>query len=230
LITGIQTSGRHKTRGPAPSSRGYPSPCHTRAWYGKDEGTRPPPDPPSPKGNGKPHPTGSEDFPLFIYEVRELQQYHRTLISHLFVLLPILFLTHWQTPYQTEIGRVGSRLLISLLCLRHSSEWDMPAWIHAQYFGNLWTVPVQGRNTPTSLLAVDWADTLSIWIYPSGALSTRLGNLEEEEGAELTAAEFQHKYSWHDDEESQRQGLMLLQRPSHLPHLRSFPPTSGRST
>ena len=109
--------------------------------------------------------SGSEDFPMFTHEVRELQQYHRTLISHLFVLLPILFLTHWQTPYQTEIGRVGSRLLISLLGLRHIDERDMPAWIHAQYFGNLWTVPVQGRNTPTSLLAVDWADTLSIWIY-----------------------------------------------------------------
>jgi len=76
------------------------------------------------------------------HEVGELQQYHRSLISHLFVLLPILFLTHRQTPYRTEIGRVGSKLLISLLGLRHIDERDMPAWIYAQYFGNLWTVPV----------------------------------------------------------------------------------------
>jgi len=43
---------------------------------------------------GNPTATGSEDFPLSTYEARELQQYHRTLISHLYVLLPILFLTH----------------------------------------------------------------------------------------------------------------------------------------
>jgi len=94
----------------------------------------------------------------------------------------------------------------------------MPAWIHAQYFGNLWTFPVPGRNMQTFLLAEDWADTLSIWIYPSGALSTRLGHREEEEGAELTAAEFQRKSPRHDDEVSQRQGLLLLQLLKTNPH------------
>jgi len=43
---------------------------------------------------GNPTANGSEDFPLLTYEVWELQQHHRTLISHLYVLLPILFLTH----------------------------------------------------------------------------------------------------------------------------------------
>jgi len=71
---------------------------------------------------GNPTETGSEDSPLFTYEVRELQKYHRTLISHLYVLLPIMFLTHWQTPYRMEIGRVGGGLLVSLLCLRCSDE------------------------------------------------------------------------------------------------------------
>ena len=37
---------------------------------------------------------GSEDFPMGTHKIREMQQYHRSLISHLFILLPILFLTH----------------------------------------------------------------------------------------------------------------------------------------
>ena len=69
---------------------------------------------------------------MFTHEVQELQQYHRSLISHLFVLLPILFLTHRQTAYRTEMGRVGSKILISFLRLQYIDERDMPAWIHAQ--------------------------------------------------------------------------------------------------
>jgi len=75
---------------------------------------------------------GSEDFPMFTHHIREMQQYHRSLISHLFILLPILFLTHRQTAYRTEIGRVGSKILISFLRLQYIDERDMPAWIHAQ--------------------------------------------------------------------------------------------------
>jgi len=170
---------------------------------------------------GNPTETGSEDSPLFTYEVRELQQYHRTLISHLYVLLPILSLTHWQTPYRTEIGRVGGGLLVSLLCLRCSDEWGMPAWIHAQYFGNLWTFPVPGRSTSASLHAEDWADTLSIWIYPSGVLSTRFGHRGEQEGAEPTLTDLPRQSLRHDDEESQRRGLLLL-------HLLKTKPQAGQ--
>ena len=160
------------------------------------------------------------------HEVRELLQYHRPIISHLFILLPILFLTHRQTPYRAEIGRVGSRLLISLLSLRLIDERYEPTWIHSQYFGNLWTEPVQGRNTPTSLLAEDWADTLSIWIYPSGALSTRLGHRKKEEGTEATMKELQRESIQQDDVESQRRGLMLLQLLKTNSHT-GLPPDDG---
>jgi len=103
----------------------------------------------------------------------------------------------------------------------------MPAWIHAQYFGNLWTVPVQGRNTPTSLLAVDWADTLSVWIYPSGVLSTRLGHQVEEEGAVVTTKELQRESIQHEDNESQRLGLLLLQLLKTNPHTDQPPDVAG---
>ena len=135
---------------------------------------------------GNPTANATEDFPLRAHEVWDLQQHHRILISHLYVLLPILFLTRQQEPDRAEIGRVGRVLLVNLLCLRHSYESELPDWIHAQYFGHLWTSPVPGRSTTASPQAADWADTLSIWIHPTGALSTKLGHLEEQEKAEAT--------------------------------------------
>jgi len=48
---------------------------------------------------GNPTTSRLEDFPRSTHEVRELLQYHRPIISHLFILLPILFLTHRQTAY-----------------------------------------------------------------------------------------------------------------------------------
>ena len=154
---------------------------------------------------------GSEDFPHRTHKILRMQQYHRSLISHLFILLPILFLTRRQTPYRSEIGRIGRKILISLLRLQYIDENDMATWIHAQYFGNLWTVPVRGRDTPTSLLAVDWAETLSIWIHPSGALSTRLGHRDGEVEEETIGKESRREATQQDDAESQRGGLMLLQ-------------------
>jgi len=167
---------------------------------------------------GNPTANGSEDFPLLTYEVWELQQHHRTLISHLYVLLPILFLTHQQEPYRTEIGRVGRGLLVTLLCLRCSHESELPDWIHAEYFGHLWTSPVPGRSTTASLQAVDWADTLSIWIHPTGALSTKLGHRGEQERAEATLTDLQRQSLRYDDEESQRLGLTLLHLLKTKPH------------
>ena len=167
---------------------------------------------------GNPTANGSEDFPLLTYEVWELQQHHRTLISHLYVLLPILFLTHRQEPYRTEIGRVGRGLLISLLCLRGSDESEPPDWIYAQYFAHLWTFPVPGRSTSAYLQAVDWADTLSIWIYPTGVLSIGLGHRGEQERAS-TMTDLQRQSLRHDDEESQRLGLLLLHLLKAEPHV-----------
>ena len=104
----------------------------------------------------------SEHLPLSAHEVWDLRQHHRTLISHLYVLLPILFLTHQQEPYRAELGRVGRTLLIELLLLRQNYEVELPDWIHAQYFGHLWTSLVSGRKATACPQAADWADTLSI--------------------------------------------------------------------
>jgi len=154
----------------------------------------------------------------FQYEVWELQQHHRTLISHLYVLLPILFLTRQQEPYRAEIGQVGRVLLVNLLCFRCSHESELPDWIHAQYFGHLWTSPVPGRSTTASPQAADWADTLSIWIHPTGALSTKLGHRGEQEKAEATLTDLQRRSLRYDDEESQRLGLTLLHLLNTEPH------------
>jgi len=152
----------------------------------------------------------TEDFPLLAHEVWDLQQHHRTLISHLYVLLPFLFLTHQQEPYQAELGRVGRILLVNLLCLRHNYDSELPDWIHAQYFGHLWTSPVPGRSMTASPQVADWANTLSIWIHPSGTLSTKLGHREEQERTETTLTDLQGPSLLEDDEESQRLVLTLL--------------------
>jgi len=101
----------------------------------------------------------------------DLQQHHRSLILHLYVLLPILFLTRQQQPYRAKLGRVGRTLLIELLSLRHRRDATRPDPTHAQYFGHLWTSPVPGRKMKASSQSADWADTLSIWIHPSGTLA-----------------------------------------------------------
>ena len=56
--------------------------------------------------------------------------------------------------------------------------------------------------------AADWADTLSIWIHPSGTLARNLGHRDEpvDEGEPLTDLEHQALM----DEDSQRLGLTLL--------------------
>jgi len=56
--------------------------------------------------------------------------------------------------------------------------------------------------------AADWADTLSIWIHPSGTLARDLGHREEQDdaGKSLTDLEYQALI----DEDSQRLGLTLL--------------------
>jgi len=56
--------------------------------------------------------------------------------------------------------------------------------------------------------AVDWADTLSIWIHPSGTLARNLGHRDKlvDEGEPLTDLEHQALM----DEDSQRLGLALL--------------------
>jgi len=51
--------------------------------------------------------------------------------------------------------------------------------------------------------AADWADTLSIWIHPSGALARNLGHREQDDAGEsLTDLEHQALI----DEDSQRLG------------------------
>jgi len=107
-----------------------------------------------------------------------------------------------------KLGRGGCTLLIELLSLRHSSDVAFPDSIHAQYFGHLWTSPVPGRKMKASSQAADWADTLSIWIHPSGTLARNLGHRDEpvDEGEPLTDLEH-HALM---DEDSQRLGLTLL--------------------
>jgi len=138
----------------------------------------------------------------------DLQQHHRSLISHLYVLLPILFLTRQQKPYRAALGSVGRTLLIELLSLRNNREVALPDSIHVQYFGHLWTSPVPGRKMKASSQAADWADTLSIWIHSSGTLARNLGHRDEhnEKGEPLTDPTHQARR----DEDSQRLGMTLL--------------------
>jgi len=103
---------------------------------------------------------------------------------------------------------VGRTLLIELLSLRHSRDVARPDSIHAQYFGHLWTSPVPGCKMKTSSQAADWADTLSIWIYPSGTLARNLGHRDEQDDAGESLTDLQHQALI--DEDSQRLDLMLL--------------------
>jgi len=111
---------------------------------------------------GNPTENAPELLHLSAHEVWDLQQHHRSLISHLHVLLPILFLTGQQEPHRDKLGRVGRTLLIQLLSLRNSPEFALPDSIHAKYLGHLWTNPVPGRKASAPSQALDWADTLSI--------------------------------------------------------------------
>jgi len=157
---------------------------------------------------GNPTENAPEHLPLSAHEMWDLQQHHRSLISHLYVFLPILILTRQQEPYRAKLGRVGRTLLIELLSFCHSRDVALPDSIHAQYFGHLWTSPVPGCKRKASSQAADWADTLSIWIHPGGTLARNLGHRDEqdEEGEPLTDLEHQALM----DEDSQRLGLTLL--------------------
>jgi len=95
---------------------------------------------------GNPTKNDTELHHLSAHELWDLQQLHRTLISHLYVLLPILTLTGHQQPYRNRMGRVGRTLLIHLLTLCNSLESTLPDSLHAQYFGCLWKISVPGRE------------------------------------------------------------------------------------
>jgi len=88
-------------------------------------------------GIGNPTENDTELNHLSAHELWDLQQHHRSLISHLYVLLPIITLTGHQEPYRNRMGRVGRTLLIQLLSLRNSPEATLPDSLHAQYFGHL---------------------------------------------------------------------------------------------
>jgi len=80
------------------------------------------------------------------------------------------------------------------------------AWIEsAKYFGHLWTNPVQGRKSNASSRAVDWADTLSIWIHPRGTLARNLGHRDEHKDAGEPGTGLARQTLR--DEDSQRLGL-----------------------
>jgi len=122
---------------------------------------------------------------------------------------PKFFLTGQQEPFQEKLGRVGRTLLIQLLSPRNSLESTLPDSIHDKYFGHLWTNSVPGRKSNAPLQALDWADTLAIWINPRGTLARNLGHWEEdEEEEELPGAGPARKTLM--DADSQRLGLTLL--------------------
>jgi len=157
---------------------------------------------------GDPTENAPETLHLSAHEMWDLQQHHRSLISHLYVLLPILYLTRQQEPYRDKLGRVGRTLFIELLSLRSSRDVALPDSIRAQYFGHLWTSPVPGRKTNASSQTADWADTLSIWIHPSGTLARNLGHRDEQDNEEEPGTDLEHQALM--DEDSQRLGLTLL--------------------
>ena len=100
------------------------------------------------------------------------------------MLLPIITLTGHQEPFRRKLGRVGRTLLIQLLTLRNSPESTLPDSIHAKYFGQLWTISVPGRKMNALSQALDWADTIAIWINPRGTLARNLGHCEDDEEEE----------------------------------------------
>jgi len=203
---------------------------------------------------GNPTENAPELLHLPAHEVWDLQQHHRSLISHLYVLLPIITLTGQQEPFRKKLGRVGCTLLIQLLSLRNSPESTLPDSIHAQYFGHLWTNSVPGRKSNAPSQALDWADTLAIWINPRGTLARNLGHCEEDDEEEEPPGAGPARQTLM-DADSQRLGLTLLRllrsgvrvrladrgcverfhvscvslwRPAHLPHPRNYKPTGRR--
>jgi len=133
---------------------------------------------------GNPTENNTELQHLSAHELWDLQQHHRSLISRLYVLLPIITLTGHQEPFRKKMGRVGRTLLIQVLTLRNSPESTIPNTIHAQYFGHLWTISVPGHKRNASTHALDWANTIAIWINPRGTLASNLGHCEEDEEEE----------------------------------------------
>jgi len=157
---------------------------------------------------GNPTENAPELLHLSAHEVWDLQQHHKSLISHLYVLLPILFLTGQQEPLRDKLGHVGRSLLIQLLSFRNSPESTLPDSIHAKYFGHSWTNPVPGRKPNAPSQALDWADTLTIWINPRGTLARILGHREEHDDEGKPGAGLVRQALM--DEGSKRLGLTLL--------------------
>jgi len=157
---------------------------------------------------GNPTENATEHLSLSIHEKWDLQQHHRSLILHLYVLLPILFLTRQQKPYRAKLGRVGRTPLIELLSLRHRRDAARPDPTHAQYFGHLWTGPVPGRKMKASSQAADWADTLSIRIHPSGTLASKIVHRVYQDNTGESPTDLEHQVLI--DQDSQRLGLTLL--------------------
>jgi len=163
---------------------------------------------------GNPTENVSDHLSLSTGEIWALQHHHRSLIHHLHVLLPILFLTHQQRPYRAKLGRVGRTLLIELLSLRHHRDAARPDPTHTQYFTHLWLTPVPGRNRASSQ-AADWADTLSIWIHPNGTLARKLGHREDQDETGEAPTDPEHLALM--DQDSQRLGLTFLNLLSTVP-------------
>ena len=107
---------------------------------------------------GNPTENATELHHLSAHELWDLQQHHRSLISHLYVFLPIITLTGQQDSFRKKVGRVGRTLLIQLLTLRNSPESTLPDSIH----GHLWKISVPGRKLNAPSKALDWADTVAI--------------------------------------------------------------------
>jgi len=99
------------------------------------------------------------------------QHTHRALIRHLYVLLPTLTLTGHQQPHRLEMILRGRALLAQLLTLCKSLESPGPDQIHAKYFGCLWKMLVPGRDRALPSQGQAWADTLAIWLDPTGGYS-----------------------------------------------------------
>jgi len=158
---------------------------------------------------GNPTENDTELQYLSAHELWDLQRHHRSLISSLYVLLPIITLTGHQEPFRKKMGRVGCTLLIQQLTLRNNPESILPNSIHAQYFGHLWTVSVPGRKMNVSTHALDWADTIAIWINQRGSLASNLGHCEDdEEEEEPSGADPAHQTG--SDTDNQRACLTLF--------------------
>jgi len=158
---------------------------------------------------GNPTENVPELLRLSAHKLWDLQQHHRSLISHLYVFLPIITLTGQQEPFRKKLGRVGRTLLIQLLTLRNSPESTLPDSIHSQYFGHLWTISVPGRKNNAPSQALEWVDTLAIWINPRGTLARNLGHCEEDEEEEEPPGAGPARQTLM-DADSQRIGLTLL--------------------